>query len=272
MSTYVMSDLHGCYDLFMKMLEVINFNENDTLILAGDYVDRGNGVYKLLEYLMNRPDNMILLMGNHDEEFVERVRIMELINIKENINVDPDSYDDFSKLYFDMDRLLEKYNPGLAEYFDYYGTFEEIIFEKEGGVTLRKASKWKEMLEGLSYVYKTEINNQEFIMVHAGYAENLEQLKGYKKYSYEHMEDFYIHARSEAYEFGGKKDAIIVAGHTPTLIGDFCYNNGKIYREYNEKLNCTFYNVDCGAVFCEEDENAHLACLRLDDLKEFYVR
>ena len=41
MSTYVMSDLHGCYDEFLEMLEKIQFNEYDHLYieeLIGDRV------------------------------------------------------------------------------------------------------------------------------------------------------------------------------------------------------------------------------------------
>ena len=39
---YAMSDLHGCYNLYVKMLEKINFSDEDTLYLLGDYVDRGD--------------------------------------------------------------------------------------------------------------------------------------------------------------------------------------------------------------------------------------
>lgn len=41
MSTYVMNDIHGCYDELMKMLEKIQFSSDDTSIIAGDYMDRG---------------------------------------------------------------------------------------------------------------------------------------------------------------------------------------------------------------------------------------
>ena len=37
-----MSDIHGCYDDMIKMLEQIAFSDEDTLILAGDYIDRGS--------------------------------------------------------------------------------------------------------------------------------------------------------------------------------------------------------------------------------------
>ena len=39
MSTYVMSDIHGCYNEFMDMINEINFSKEDKLIIAGDYID-----------------------------------------------------------------------------------------------------------------------------------------------------------------------------------------------------------------------------------------
>ena len=38
---YVISDIHGEYDLFMKMLEKIKFQDTDTLYILGDILDRG---------------------------------------------------------------------------------------------------------------------------------------------------------------------------------------------------------------------------------------
>ena len=62
---YVMSDLHGCYDKFKEMLKKINFGENDTLYILGDFVDRGDGGIKILFDIMNRK-NIVPLLGNHD--------------------------------------------------------------------------------------------------------------------------------------------------------------------------------------------------------------
>ena len=40
------SDLHGCYEKYLSMLEKIQFCEADTLYVLGDVVDRGGGVLK----------------------------------------------------------------------------------------------------------------------------------------------------------------------------------------------------------------------------------
>ena len=75
MKTYVMSDIHGCYDAFIKMLQKINFSETEQLILLGDYIDRGNQNIEMLRWLENVPDNVLLIKGNHDVEFAQCIGI-----------------------------------------------------------------------------------------------------------------------------------------------------------------------------------------------------
>ena len=62
---YAMSDLHGCYDKYIKMLEKINFGDNNTLYILGDIVDRGPDGIKILQDTMKRK-NVIVIRGNHD--------------------------------------------------------------------------------------------------------------------------------------------------------------------------------------------------------------
>ena len=56
MSIYVMSDIHGCYDEFMQMLNLISFSDYDELWIIGDICDRGPKNMKLLQkdYLQQR--------------------------------------------------------------------------------------------------------------------------------------------------------------------------------------------------------------------------
>ena len=35
---YTVSDLHGCYDKYQKLLETLNLGENDTLYVLGEYL------------------------------------------------------------------------------------------------------------------------------------------------------------------------------------------------------------------------------------------
>ncbi len=62
---YVMSDLHGCYDKYERMLKKISFSKDDILYILGDVVDREpNGMKILLD--IGRCKNVILFRGNHD--------------------------------------------------------------------------------------------------------------------------------------------------------------------------------------------------------------
>ena len=60
---YVMSDIHGMADRYQEMLELIDFNEQDTLYVLGDIIDRGNGSIKVLQDMMRRP-NVHGIFGN----------------------------------------------------------------------------------------------------------------------------------------------------------------------------------------------------------------
>lgn len=63
---YCMSDIHGEYDRFMKMLELIKFSDTDTLYIIGDVIDRNPGGIDILLKIMESP-NMIMLLGNHEQ-------------------------------------------------------------------------------------------------------------------------------------------------------------------------------------------------------------
>ncbi len=65
MATYVISDIHGQYDMFVELLDKIGFKESDTLYILGDVLDRGPHPIKTLRKLMEMP-NAICIVGNHE--------------------------------------------------------------------------------------------------------------------------------------------------------------------------------------------------------------
>lgn len=65
MSTYVMSDIHGHYDEFIEMMELIKFSNKDKLFIIGDIIDRGPKSLQMIEYVRSH-DNVIMLLGNHE--------------------------------------------------------------------------------------------------------------------------------------------------------------------------------------------------------------
>lgn len=65
MSIYACSDLHGQYTLFIKLLNKINFSNNDTMYVLGDIIDRGPKNIRLLKYI-KESKNIISILGNHE--------------------------------------------------------------------------------------------------------------------------------------------------------------------------------------------------------------
>ncbi len=65
--TFVVGDLHGCYDEFIALSNQIGIADSDLLIALGDIVDRGNKSQELYHYFKNR-DNSVVLMGNHERK------------------------------------------------------------------------------------------------------------------------------------------------------------------------------------------------------------
>ncbi|MDZ4975887.1 fructose-bisphosphatase class III, partial [Clostridium perfringens] len=73
MSIYAMSDLHGCYNKFINMINLIDFNEPDELYILGDIFDRGPNPLGILDYLLGHK-NITFIKGNHEkmlEEYFE---------------------------------------------------------------------------------------------------------------------------------------------------------------------------------------------------------
>ena len=62
---YCMSDIHGDYEKYRRMLEAISLREEDTLYILGDVVDRGPEPVQILLDMMQRP-NVRPVLGNHE--------------------------------------------------------------------------------------------------------------------------------------------------------------------------------------------------------------
>jgi len=71
--TIAFGDIHGCLSALETLLAAINPQREDTLVLLGDYVDRGPQSREVIERLMalQRECCLVPLLGNHDELMVQ---------------------------------------------------------------------------------------------------------------------------------------------------------------------------------------------------------
>lgn len=71
MAIYVMSDIHGCFDEFIALLDKVNFNtQQDQLYLVGDLINRGPKSLEVMQYLLKHEDSMFPVLGNHDLSYL----------------------------------------------------------------------------------------------------------------------------------------------------------------------------------------------------------
>lgn len=67
---YVISDIHGEYDLFVALLKKINFTQSDTIFICGDIIDKGNNSIKLAR-MISQMSNAKCILGNHEYDFLK---------------------------------------------------------------------------------------------------------------------------------------------------------------------------------------------------------
>ncbi len=264
MSTYVMSDIHGCYDAFLAMLKKIDFSDTDQLIMAGDYIDKGTQSYEMLKWIEQCPPNVRLLRGNHEEEFASYVDLMLLLDRREELETDYTSNADTAALYESVKYFI--WHNALSDlYFDLYGTIGSLL--EQNHITLYDMCKWSEKIRQMPYYHKLTLGDRTYIIVHAGYSENMDNMDAH----FGSLKQFYLYAREESCQSGGVRHGTIIAGHTPTIAKkSFAYNMGNVFRCYDETKDCIFYDIDCGCAFRSWEPDAKLACIRIEDEKIFY--
>jgi serine/threonine protein phosphatase 1 len=215
---YLISDIHGEYDLFIKLLEQINFNtKEDKLYIIGDVVDRGKDSIKALQYIYGNQDSMILLKGNHEDMMINAFK-----------------------------------------YYDNYHWFSnggKVTFDEYMNLSKTEQNKILKYINELPCLLQIQVDNKKYILSHAGiqtdHNGNIIETQD---------QDFMLWSREEFLnDTEISNDVMVVVGHTPTV---YLHKSALIWHSECGKKIC----IDCGAVF-----GYKLACLRLDDMKEFYV-
>ena len=229
---YAMSDLHGCYGKYIKMLEKISFNSDDTLYILGDIVDRGPDGIKIWQDIIKHK-NIIVIRGNHDYLAYILLKILS-----------KDSKIGFS--YFGQnDEIAERYRRWILD----GGSPTE---EQFGKLEAAEQNKILMHMKYMSIYEEIEVTGKNFFLSHTVPSKN-------------RMQDFdsllwqeFIIGEPE-YEKIYFPDKFIVTGHTPTGFIDSKYT-GRIWRGNNHIA------IDCGAVF-----DNPLGCICLDTLEEYYT-
>lgn len=207
---YVMSDLHGCHEKYIAMLDKIRFSEKDTLYILGDAVDRGEGGIKILQDMMQRP-NIKPLLGNHDDWALKILRMLK----------DPQK-----------DGLTETDTSLLATWLSDGG---KPTFTAFAGLSEEEQQNILTYLDSFGLYEELTVSDKKYFLAHSVPSKRKMQNLAARK-----TEDFTF--SEPEYEKEYFSDTYIVTGHTPTGFIDR-NSRGRIWHG-NRHIA-----IDCGAVF-----------------------
>ena len=231
---YVMSDLHGEYEKYRRMLEKIRFSQEDTLYILGDVVDRGPEPVKLLRDMAMR-ENVFPIMGNHDA-MARRLLEKLLVEVTEE--------------------NAENHIDGglMREIMEWMADGGEQTMKDFGRIAAEERADLLDYLGDFPLYETVDAGERTFILVHAG----LHNFEPGRKLSSYRPDELLFSRHDHNKRYFDDPSVFIVTGHTPTLS---ITGKAEIFRANNNIL------IDCGASF----EGGRLACLCLDTMEEYYI-
>jgi len=233
---YVMSDIHGNKKNFDSIMEQISLQPDDTLYILGDVVDRHSHGIELLQIIKEMP-NVKMLLGNHEYMML-------------NVVGRP----------YNRDNGLENW---------YYMRKLDLWYSNGGSITHQEFEKLNEVdrtdllcyLNGLPVSADVELNGTKFKLVHAAPPEMFVP----KVTHYKDERQYAVWCRLKP-EDDIPEGYTLIFGHTPTVH----FQDDDILRIWYGKNRI---GIDCGSGFPVMRKTLNigrLACLRLDDMTEFY--
>jgi len=233
MGIYGISDIHGVYSSFLEVLKKIKFsNDLDHLYILGDCIDRGPEGIRVLQYVMDHQSSMTLILGNHE--------LMMISAYESNAS--------------NADKRLWILNGGAAT---------QAAFE---ALTKAEQRMLLAFLRSCPSYVDISINGQTYHLTHCWPADTT-----YERV-WRHPPQG-IDSRNPLHD-----DSKLIVGHTVTLrlYAENHWEQNDIIRKMianNQHLKICktpeFICIDCGCG--HELLISRLACLRLDDMREFYV-
>ena len=230
---YVCSDIHGLYERYEKLLKEIDLQENDTLYILGDMIDRGPDGIRILQDMMKRP-NIIPFMGNH-----EHMMLMYLYG-------------------YDTDAWMLECNGGIETLM----RFEKLSEEEKEEIISYLDQSW--------IVKHLSICGHRYSLSHIGIIEGAEDMRadfrgvGTDVYKLQRMV-----WGMQPYEISKIRTypeelcpTMFITGHIITRRYDFDMIEDEIIMSQFDN-GCQYVDIDCGCAMGAD--RGRLACIRIDE-------
>lgn len=244
---YVIGDVHGCYDELTRLLSKIEQSDPDAVILfVGDFIDRGPRVLDVLDWMMTHitaDGKYRCVLGNHEDLVLQWWRA-----VKDSwISDEPYITDNLPALKYGFDSKLREAGRFTREYIEKVICFFESL-------PLR-----------IDLVIDLPSKRQQFTIAHA-YLPVPEQTEDPRR--------TLIWSREHSRGYHGPEDTILVHGHTPTFVADYCLQQPSTRPAMIAYAGERCINVDTGCCFHYESYGEQFPCqlsaICLETREEFY--
>jgi len=235
---YAIGDVHGRYDLLIDLHAQImedskQYHEINTIVMLGDYVDRGPDSKKVIDFLMSEPFTgfyHVYLRGNHED-----MMIKSLYGSEDDVQLE----DHYMPIIRARGIFL---NNGGDETLKSFGidNYEDLLYNKHTMVDVFEP--YKTFLNDLEY-YKL-LNG--YLFVHAGIVPGVP--------IEEQSDAAMLWIRGKFLSSDHDHGYIVVHGHTPTT----AMGMGTMPEKLSNRIN-----IDTGAV-----RSGVLTAVRLDESHE----
>jgi len=232
MARYVISDIHGHYDMLIEMLDFINFSKSDYLYILGDNIDRGEQNIEVLEFIRDNK-NVESLIGNHELMMVEDIFISD------------------TRIGLDRDGAWDN-NGG------------RVVLEQLRQCEEEKSGYTQEMVDfinGWDYHKIIEMDGYKIVLIHSGFWDRTldwdieEMLKITPNFEKVWMRDDFLTNY-------GPKGIVTIFGHTQAS-----YMHGSVLEKVYVNDRGNKIGIDCGVY-----RDNLLGCINIDTQEEFFVK
>ena len=233
-----MSDMHGQYGRYKKMLEKIELKQEDKLYILGDAIDRGPGSLEILEDIMSR-DNVEFFLGNHEHMMLTYLEGSDTISWFYGVNGGKETHDRFMRL-----DVLERKK--IVDYLLYKTTIKKDIYVGGKRFILSHTSAINDGIDIYTKDYADDLMGIQDIMWDMS-DHNIGSIPDLPE---SEIETYFISGHIITRRLSGEDEVFIQK-----------YDNGY-----------TWYDIDCGCAMGAFF--GALACLQIDDqgdIKIIYV-
>ena len=70
MSTFIIGDIHGCYESLVELISHCSIRPSDRIWCVGDLINRGPHSHRVIEWAMSNESRLQIVLGNHELHFL----------------------------------------------------------------------------------------------------------------------------------------------------------------------------------------------------------